>query len=346
MVQQIALHRWRWPLAGLLAVLLAGCTTTELVLDPPDTSAPRRLITQGPATRIVIDNINPCQNPVPGMNLRRAAVGEITATDGTVITVPAATSFPKRPDAIAADLYNECNRVTPLNTAAVQAATAPVVEIDRDGEVVTGYIVADNYYELWVNGQLVAVDATPFTPFNSSIVKFKVKRPYTMAFLLVDWEEHLGLGMERNPLPPNPRSQPYYPGDGGLIARFSDGTLTDATWKAQSFYIAPLMNPQEVVEKGNVHDTGAIGGRVHPFARRPDCQDKCFAVHYPIPQGWQSPRFNDSLWPRAWEFTNEEIGVRSLPGFTRYPELFGDARWIWSYNLVLDNVVIARKTVR
>ena len=33
MVQQIALHRWRWPLAGLLAVLLAGCTTTELVLD-------------------------------------------------------------------------------------------------------------------------------------------------------------------------------------------------------------------------------------------------------------------------------------------------------------------------
>ena len=27
-------------------------------------------------------------------------------------------------------------------------------------------------------------------------------------------------------------------------------------------------------------------------------------------------------------------------------ELFGDARWIWSQNLVLDNVVIARKTVR
>ena len=27
-------------------------------------------------------------------------------------------------------------------------------------------------------------------------------------------------------------------------------------------------------------------------------------------------------------------------------ELFGDARWIWTQNLVLDNVVIARKTVR
>jgi hypothetical protein len=233
----------------------------------------------------------------------------------------------------------------PANTAAVSDSLVPVIEIDRDGEVITGYIVADNYYELWINGKLVAVDATPFTPFNSSIVKFKVKRPYTLAFLLVDWEEHLGLGMERNPLPPNPRSVPYYPGDGGLIARFSDGTMTDSTWKAQSFYIAPLLDPKEVVEKGWVHDTGSIGGRVHPYARRPDCKEQCFAVHYPMPVNWQSPRFNDSLWPRAWEFTNEEIGVRSLPAYTRFPELFEQARWIWSYNLVLDNVVIARKTV-
>ena len=35
-----------------------------------------------------------------------------------------------------------------------------------------------------------------------------------------------------------------------------------------------------------------------------------------------------------------------LPGYTRYPELFTGARWIWSVNLVFDNVVIARKTVR
>lgn len=334
---------WQGCAALLLTVAaLCGCTTpSNLALDPPDTGAPRRLITQGPATQILMDNINDCPHPAPGMNLRRAAVGQIVATDGTVIMLPAATSLAQGRSAVAADLYNECNRVTPPNAAAVSDRDVPIVEIDRDGEVITGYIVADNYYEMWVNGQLVAVDATPFTPFNSSIVKFRVKRPYTLAFLLVDWEEHLGLGMENNA-----RSSPYYPGDGGLIARFSDGTLTDATWKAQSFYIAPLLDPQEVQEKGQVHDTGSIGGRVHPFARRPDCKDRCYAVHYPIPANWQSARFNDSLWPRAWEFTNEEIGVRSLPAYTRYPELFGDARWIWSYNLVLDNVVIARKTVK
>ena len=88
------------------------------------------------------------------------------------------------------------------------------------------------------------------------------------------------------------------------------------------------------------------GGRTHPYARRPPCEDKCYAVHYPIPANWRSPRFNDRYWPRAWEFTDREIGVTNLPAYTRYPELFEGARWIWSQNLVLDNVVIARKTVR
>jgi hypothetical protein len=40
------------------------------------------------------------------------------------------------------------------------------------------------------------------------------------------------------------------------------------------------------------------------------------------------------------------VGVDHLPAFTRYPEAFAGARWIWSYNLVFDNLVLARKTVR
>ena len=163
---------------------------------------------------------------------------------------------------------------------------------------------------------------------------------------MVDWEDHMGLGMEVFPWPHSAATRDWYPGDGGLIARFSDGTVTDGTWKAQTFFFGPLVDPKEVVERGNVHDTPRLGGRTHPFARKPDCQDKCYAVHYPIPANWQSPRFNDTNWPRAWEFTDQEIGVTSLPAYTRYPELFGDARWIWTQNLVLDNVVIARKTVR
>ena len=324
-----------------IVLMQNAVAATDPGLDP-DNTVYKRMVTQGPATKI-IETLYKC--PVTVANHRLSSVGQITATDGTVITMPAETALQKGLGPKSADLYSECAQITPKNTAEVSAAGVNVVEVDKDGEVITGYIVADNYYEMWVNGKLVSVDNTPYTPFNSAIVKFKVKRPYTVTFLLVDWDEHLGLGMEQFPVPVTEKTSQWYPGDGGLIAKFSDGTVTDSSWKAQTFYIAPLNSPDEVVEKGNVHDT-PLKGRVHPFAKKPDCQDKCFAVHYPIPSNWQSRRFNDLNWPRAWEYTDEDIGVNALPAYTRYPELFAGARWIWTQNLVLDNVVIARKTVR
>ncbi|MDC7787112.1 hypothetical protein J2S22_005667 [Rhodoplanes tepidamans] len=293
-----------------------------------------RMVTQGQA-KVTVENLYKC--PVTVSNHRVSAVGTITATDGTVITMPARVQYGKGP--IAADLYNECNQVTPAKSADVDASKVPVVEIDPDGEVITGYVVADNYFEFYVNGKLVGLDHTPYTPFNSAIVRFKAKKPYTMAFLLVDWDEQLGLGMELF------MGNPRHPGDGGLIARFSDGTVTDSSWKAQTFYIAPLNTPDEVVETGNVHDTTALG-RVHPVAKKPPCGDACYAVHYRIPDGWQGKAFDDGKWPRAYEYTDTDVGVRALPAYTRYPELFEGSRWIWSSNLVFDNVVIARKTVR
>lgn len=307
--------------------MLAGCAAAQ-------TSA-QRFVTQGRA-KTVVENLYQC--PVKVGNHRVSAVGEIAATDGTVITVPAKTAF-QGATLKGADLFNECNQVTPQKSAEVSTTNVPVVEVDPDGEVITGFIVADNYFELYVNGKLVAVDAIPYTPFNSVIVKFKAKRPITYAFKLVDWEEHLGLGMELF------GGNPWHPGDGGLIARFSDGTVTDSSWKAQSFYIAPLNTPDEVIERSNVHDTTPLG-RVHPHAKKPTCQERCFAVHYAIPANWQAPSFDDSKWPRAYEYTDEDIGVTNLPAYTRYPEIFEGARWIWTVNLVFDNLVIARKTVR
>jgi len=277
---------------------------------------------------MVVENLYRC--PVEVGNHRVSAVGRISASDGTVITVPAETAAQSRLGPVAADLYNDCRETMPAN--------AQVIEVDPDGEVITGYIVADNYFELYVNGKLVAVDHTPYTPFNSAIIKFRAKRPVNYAFKLVDWEENLGLGTEMM------RGDQWYPGDGGLIAKFSDGTVTDSSWKAQTFYIAPLNRPEDVVEKpGNVHDTSALG-RVHPLAKKPECRDNCYAVHYDYPAGWQGLKFDDSRWPRAVEYTDIEVGVTNLPAYTRYPELFQGAHWIWSSNLVFDNVVIARKT--
>ena len=329
-------------LALITSAAMLGCQSPpeERAMAAADTTPAKRMVTQGRA-KTIVEDLYKC--PVKVANHRISAVGQITASDGTVITVPAETAFQKGLGPKGADLYNECNQLTPQRSADVSAANVPIVDVDPDGEVITGYIVADNYFELYVNGKLVAIDNTPFTPFNSVIVKFRAKRPITYAIKGVDWEEHLGMGMEL--FPSTAKGNPWHPGDGGIIAKFSDGTVTDSSWKAQSFYIAPLNSPDEVVEKGNVHDTTKLG-RVHPVAKKPPCQEKCYAVHYPIPQNWMSPSFNDASWPRAYEYTDTDIGVTNLPAYTRYPEIFEGARWIWSINLVFDNVVIARKTVR
>jgi hypothetical protein len=330
-------------LAALGCMTLVACQMRgpDIALDPPDASPAKRMVTQGQAKKIIVPNLTSCAHTHPKMNLRVAAVGEITASDGTVITVPADTALQRREGPLSHDLYNECNKVTPPNAAAVSTDKVPVHEIDADGEVVTGFIVADNYFELYVNGRLVSVDNTPYTPFNSAIVKFRVKRPYTMAFLLVDWDEHLALGVENMAR----LKDSWYLGDGGLIAKFSDGTVTDSSWKAQAFMVGPLDSPNDVVEKGNVHFF-AKNGRTYPHVKKPVCRDDCYMVHYAYPKNWRSRTYNDSDWPRAYEYTDEEIGVTTLQAYTRYPELFAGARWIWSSNLVYDNAVIARKVVR
>lgn len=316
---------------GLALLALAGCSTFG-----PAVSGIRH-VTQGLAA-VVSDNLyTGCQEQLP--NLRRTPLGRITATDGTVITVPAETAIGSGPAAY--PLYSDCERVRPARLSEVDINRVPVIEVDPDGDVVSGYIVADNYFELYVNGKLVAVDPVPYTPFNSAIVRFRVKRPYTLAVKLVDWEEKLGLGMEW--FPPN---LSWYTGDGGFIARFSDGTVTDRSWRAQTYYIAPLTNPNEVVERGDVHDTSDLG-RTHPLAKPPTCEAKCYAVHYDIPSGWQQAGFDDRRWPQAFEYTDAEVGISpALISYSRFPDAFAGARWIWSSNLVFDNVVLARKTVR
>jgi hypothetical protein len=353
--------------AKIPALLIAVAAMT-VVACSEEASGPSRWVVQGPA-EIVVDKIYDC--PVVVDNYRVGAIAVATETDGTRIRVPADTAYEHGDGPRSYDLYNECTQVLPADSSEVDTDIVPVVDIDPDGEVITGFIVADNYYELYVNGQLVSVDNTPYTPFNSAIVKFRVKRPYTLAFMLVDWDEHMGLGMEL--FPQGPRSDrlesgdPWFMGDAGMTARFSDGTVTGAHWKAQSFAIAPLDSPDEVTERTDgVHDTSQRGRTNHDavkaqctergaegtgdarlFPALNDLASDCYAVHYPIPADWMSPDFDDSSWPQAFEFTDEEVSTpRGLPAYFRYLDLFEGASFIWTQNLVLDNLVIVRYTVQ
>lgn len=292
-----------------------------------------RTVTQGRA-KTTVAGIFEC----PGGSLvRPTGLGSTVAGDGSTWAVPAAVEY--QSGARAPDLYNECSKVTPASLSEVRLDDVPIVIVDPDGEVITGYLIADNYFELYVNGKLVGVDAIPFTPFNSAVVRFKAKRPITYAVKLVDWEENLGLGTERG-------RSPFHPGDGGFVARFSDGTMTDSSWKAQSFYISPLQSPDDVVEKGSVHDTPTLQ-RTYPEAPdNAECGEVCYAVHYPQPKDWSTKKFDDSTWPIAVEFTLAQMGAERLKAYTNFRDAFGDAKVIWSNSLVFDNLVLARKVGR
>ena len=293
----------------------------EVGLDPGKT--PVMSVTQGEATT-VIENLYP-------EGQRIAGVGMIVASDGSSWTVPADTQF--QAQVFAPDLYNPQNRVAPNSIAAVDIDAVPIVEIDPDGEIITGYIFADNYFELYVNGVLVGVDPIPFTPFNSNVVRFRAKAPITYAFKLVDWEENLGLGSENN------RGNAYHPGDAGLIASFSDGTVTNGDWKAQTFYIAPIDDPENLVVRED-------GTRDSSGANQITGSSLSYGLHWLVPDDWFSPDYDDSHWPGATTFRNETVGVDNKPSFTNFEEQFSGngAQFIWSSNLVLDNEVIVRFT--
>lgn len=298
--------------------------TVALLLAAALPAQPTGSVTQGRGTTLVADLMPAC----PSNHL--TPLGVIASSDGKSWTVPAENSFQSA--AKLADLHNTCNGVAPANLAAANVSNVPVFDIDPGGEVITGYLFCDNYFELYINGILVGVDAVPFTPFNASVVKFRVSRPYTIAVKLVDWEENPGLGSEIN------NGNNFHPGDGGFIAQFSDGTVTDASWKAQVFYIAPIQDLNTVVEK-------ADGTRSTAAATlTPTCNANCYGVHYPIPADWTARHFDEAGWVNASLYTAAQ--VTNQAAFKNFETTAWDkARFIWTSNLVLDNLVLVRKTV-
>jgi len=285
-------------------------------------------VTQGFA-ETTIENIFICT----GKGSRISGVGVIKDTSGNSWTVPGTNHFNEATKAF--DLYNECTAITPNGLSEIDLNSVPIFEVDSDGEIITGFIFADNYFELYINGKLIAVDPVPFTPFNSNSVKFKVKTPYTIAVKLIDWEENLGLGSENN------RGKDFHPGDGGFIASFSDGTVTNNKWKAQTFYTAPISYLSCLSEIGEK--------RISSNCNIDSVDDGAafYGIHWEIPANSFDVNFNDSQWPNATTYTEEVIGVNNKKAYMNFIEKFSGAgaEFIWSTNVVLDNEVIVRYTV-
>ena len=319
----------------VFSVSLTGCEDEKVAAQQSAiSSAPS--ISQGRATPIdppILD----CD--VPGWRI--TAQGEVQDNAGNVWRTPADVAYVNGPKAT--DLFNECNNVTLANADALPLEDIPLTELDADGEIITTYFFGDNYAEIFVNGELIGVDPVPYWPFNTAAVRFKVKRPFTLGAKLVDWEENLNLGSELM------RGVPYHNGDGGFVAVVKDEAgetiaITDDKWRVQFYYASPLLDPDCF--------TSVNGARSSEQCASPEKAnaEQSYAARWPVPADWATPEFDDSSWPYASLYTNEDIGGSlRFPGDSDFTGLYdrseNDAQFIWSSNLLLDNLVLARRTI-
>ncbi|MHA8067334.1 hypothetical protein V7S76_11740 [Aquirufa sp. ROCK2-A2] len=275
--------------------------------------------------------------------IRVAALGTIPSTDNKTWALPSEVNFTNTSFPFASDLYN--SYVSGYNYANSATATAAlsinnIVTVDADGEIFTAYIFGDNYFEMYVNGVPVGKDPVPYTDFNSCIIRFKVKKPFTVAVKCVDWEENLGLGTEKQGNSSN------YIGDGGFVALFKNASgsivgITDNTWKAQTYYISPISDLACLSESGNSRLSTNCNSSVGAA--------NSYGIHWAVPNNWNIATFDDSNWPSATTFSNSIVGVDNKSSYTNIADVFDnpskDAIFIWSSNLKLDNLVLLRKIV-
>jgi hypothetical protein len=170
-------------------------------------------------------------------------------------------------------------------------------------DTVKASVYADNTFQLYLNGELVAVDSIRFIPHNVIEVDILPSYPLTIAVLAEDnADPKTGMEYANTNI-----------GDGGFILKFGDGTITDKSWRALAVSRGPI-------------DGDTKNPRVENIA---------------IPEGWYRPGFDDSKWPQATEYTEDEVG----PKQPYFDHDFKGAKFIWSGDVKLDNKVLLRKVL-
>ncbi|MEP0071379.1 MAG: hypothetical protein ABJE79_01650 [Marinomonas sp.] len=71
-------------------------------------------------------------------------------------------------------------------------------------------------------------------------------------------------------------------------------------------------------------------------------------MHWPVPADWLNEDFDDSAWPQATLYSEDDIGVDNKRSYMNFIDQFSGtgAQFIWSSNVVLDNEVLLRYQVK
>lgn len=201
-------------------------------------------------------------------------------------------------------------------SALISAAQAETVQAD---------VWADNWFALYVDGELIAEDSVSITTersFNKESFSFETEGPFVLGFIAKDFKENdTGLeyiGTNRQQM-----------GDGGLIAQFLSPTgeiaaVTNNEWKCLVIHTAPL-------DKACESASNPVAG-----------EGSCGFSEMGEPDGWQDLGFDDSGWSAATVHS-----VAAVSPKMGYDEVNwnADAQIIWGPDLETDNTVLCRLEV-
>jgi hypothetical protein len=187
----------------------------------------------------------------------------------------------------------------------------------------TAEVWADNWFALYVNGELVGEDSVAITTersFNAETITFTASYPLTIAMITKDFKE-TDSGLEYIG---EPNQQM---GDGGFVAQFTDTATgeiiatTNGDWRGLVIQTAPL---NVECEKSADPDT--------------DCQFETLDE----PANWTFSNFDDSSWANATSYLADEVGVKD-----GYNEIMWDstAEIIWGPNLNTNNTILWRTRI-
>lgn len=219
---------------------------------------------------------------------------------------------------------SENSTTTGASTASIaDSESTSTVATSAQSSTFTAEVWADNWFSLYVNGQLVGEDSVPITTersFNAEAITFTATYPLTIAMITKDYKE-TDSGLEYIG---EPNQQM---GDGGFVAQFTDNATgeivatTNEDWRGLVIQTAPLNSE---CEKSADPDT--------------ECQFETLEE----PNGWTLPSFDDATWPTATVYTADEVGVKDGYDTITWDT---DAELIWGSNLNTNNTILWRTLV-
>ena len=135
------------------------------------------------------------------------------------------------------------------------------------GDLVKLNVYADNWFKLYINGKLIAVDSIEFMPHNIISVEVLPEFPMTIAVMARDNADAItGKEYEHTQV-----------GDGGFILKLGEDVVSNSDWKAKCFFFGPMEGESPAVR------------------------------HIPIPSDWFAVDFDDTSWEAATEYNAETV---------------------------------------